>query len=85
MDEVVLVVQVVSGTRSAHVTLFVNVYSVILSYHGPDAQIELSLLVQKWPFNILLYYPESLFLLLFEYEFYDVTKFFEYFDAAALV
>ena len=65
--------------------MFVNVDFEIFGYYCPDAQIKFSIFVQKRFFYVFLNNPKSLFLLLFENEFDNVTKLFEDLDTATLV
>jgi len=85
MHEVIFVFQVVHGATGSHVALFVTVDSEVISNCGPDSKIKLTLLVKKRTFNILLDYPEGMFLVSMPYKVYDIIQPFKYFDATSLV
>jgi len=70
--------------RSADVALAIKVYLPTSIDEHPHANIEFPAMVEQWPFDILLYHPQSVERLGTE-ELQDLIQFAEDFDTASLV
>lgn len=85
MHEIIFVFQVVHSAACPDVALSVTVYFIIFSNYCPNSKIKLTLFVKKRPFNILLNYPKSMFLVSMPYEVNNIIQPFKYLNATSLV